>query len=494
MITAQIAIGLSSAAGSLDSKAVELDNTNQSQLADAYRTVARLLRLIITDEPRPEDEKPLFIPEPADLFHPAMDHVYNFLRYPGKVGGRERSAWQLQAFIDTADQLERWQYGEDVTQITLKELPDTGIPSIEPGPVGRTPTPQNVQAVVSGGNIIVSCDPVDGADSYDFYRDYQYRTTKTQPQWIDSGRSAGSYDYTIKAVDDSRSGDDRISLESQSATATIVSNELNKSGMLKVDLGADKAIGAVTTNDFDAWMSPLAKQYVLGGGGKVGVSTVAGRKAIQCEISPDNATDSRPTNRVDTGYYLPSSGSYRMSQWVYIPPNFDGGGSRVINNVRVPYGTGKLGFGLYGGQDVSGGTIDPAGWSLRWVYDVETNDDLTLALYDYSTDRASVWGDKHELPNKLVRGAWNFMAYDVVCNPSSSSSNGRIRAWQSDDAASPDLIIENKKMMGSGTPRIDRVKVEVFMGGSGTNAVEYYSPASNQTISFADIYIGSGTF
>jgi len=91
-------------------------------------------------------------------------------------------------------------------------------------------------------------------------------------------------------------------------------------------------------------------------------------------------------------------------------------------------------------------------------------------------------------PQKLERGAWNFMAMEITTNSTSSASNGRIRAWQG-NKLSPVIDIKNKKMIGSGTPQIDRLKFEVFMGGHG---VERYSPESDQTISFANVFVGTG--
>jgi len=94
---------------------------------------------------------------------------------------------------------------------------------------------------------------------------------------------------------------------------------------------------------------------------------------------------------------------------------------------------------------------------------------------------------------------------EVTSNSSVSSSDGRIRAWQGSNTT-PVLDITGKQMIDT-DPNLDgdqnpntnsgaetwmsRLRFEVFMGGKG---VAKYSPESDQTISFTDMYIGTGTW
>ncbi len=264
---------------------------------------------------------------------------------------------------------------------------------------------------------------------------------------------------------------------------------LDFGGMQNIDFGSDKALGTIGQSEIDEIMAPLARQFFTPGN-RMAVKTVDGRRALCAEIDVDSATDNRPSDRVSFAHEIPDSRTYRIAQWVWVPADFVGGGTKDGN----PFGTAKIGYGLYTTVTVSGGERDARGASMRFIYDVETNGDLTPAIYDYSFDRSSDFGGRYEFPNKLIRGAWNFLAMEVTMNSAAGASDGIIRAWQDPNSTTPQIVVRNKRIMASDPPQWTRLRNEIFLGGSGTNGRLYYTPDNDQELCLADVYVGAGSF
>ena len=82
----------------------------------------------------------------------------------------------------------------------------------------------------------------------------------------------------------------------------------------------------------------------------------AGRTALRQAFEPSE----EGSPRVLVGATLPAARTYRVVQSVYFEPEFEWGGAENQG--------GKFGFGLGGGTSPSGGTMDPAGFTARWMW------------------------------------------------------------------------------------------------------------------------------
>ena len=113
--------------------------------------------------------------------------------------------------------------------------------------------------------------------------------------------------------------------------------------------------------------------------------------------------------------------NYKVEQCILFADNFDHGGTLTANN------SGKLGFGLGGGQSstggtVSGGSTDTTGWTVRFGFDV-FNGVLQLATYNYYVNRPgmpstsnNVFGHLITTGVDLIPGMKYFASVEVILN------------------------------------------------------------------------------
>jgi len=166
--------------------------------------------------------------------------------------------------------------------------------------------------------------------------------------------------------------------------------------------------------------------------------------------------------------------TYRVSQLVKFESEFDWGGEHNQ--------TGKIGFGIAGGAATSGGIIDPAGFSARWIWRGDGDGGAHLALYSYAADRSGQYGKDIKMPGGEINvGEWIGLVFEVRTNSSVSSKDGELRAWMNGEK----LVMQTgiAWQTAGEEPKVDALTYASFYGGND----ESWSPADDNFMMVADV-------
>ena len=121
-----------------------------------------------------------------------------------------------------------------------------------------------------------------------------------------------------------------------------------------IDFGnLDQGFGSVTDSDWRTWLPDFR--------------FVTGEEHLSVEVGPDFSVlrqeyvpSARGSDRVVAASDLEPHRTYRVTQTVFLEDGWEWGGDTFEG--------GKLGFGLGGGTNPSGATIDPAGFTARIIW------------------------------------------------------------------------------------------------------------------------------
>lgn len=235
--------------------------------------------------------------------------------------------------------------------------------------------------------------------------------------------------------------------------------------------------GEVTNDDWDQWtgisLDFASKKEFLQ------VTTVDGTPALRQRFVPSSEGSARVVVRGE----LPEARTYTISQSVFFEPGFDWGRTKQ---------TGKLGFGLGGGTSPTGGDLDPAGFTARFVWRGNGDGSARIAIYSYAADRTQnlPYGDDYDLEGFTAPvGQWFTLAMEVTANSAPGVADGRIRAWADDRLALDRTGIVWQD--AGGDPTVDEFIYSAFYGGSSWD----WAPESTTYVRFADVcWHGSASF
>lgn len=231
----------------------------------------------------------------------------------------------------------------------------------------------------------------------------------------------------------------------------------------------DIDFGEVTDDDWDNWtgieLDFASNEEFLQ------VTNSDGQSALRQRLVPSSQGSARVTVRGD----LQASPTYTISQRVFFEPGFDWG--------RDNQG-GKLGFGLGGGTSPTGGDVDPAGFSARFMWRGNGDGTARIALYSYASDRTQnlPYGDDYDLEGFTAPiGRWFDLTMEVTANSAHGEADGRVRAW-----ADGELALDRTGVLwqdAGGSPMVDTFIFATFYGGNGWD----WAPESTTHIRFADV-------
>ena len=283
---------------------------------------------------------------------------------------------------------------------------------------------------------------------------------------IDQGTSTGSGSYVLTNVP---AGPSEVCL------IEILRNDLNEvigvgeeccyifagDNVKLFDFGADKALGTVTDADVN--------NFIPGG-----VNFSNGEQDLQVANSVLEHTmypSAAGSTRAEFGSTMPNSRCYTVRQDVTWLSPADFGG--VSNQ------TTKVGFGLGGNNYVSGSTVDPSGWSMRWV-----QEDGFWKLYSYACERpiTATYTFGEYLNNAAVVAVTPDIVQTLeltVCQNTGSNDDGSIIATVDGVVIHQDLNVKLQESDHS----ITDCRYQSFFGGSDSS----WSPDSPQTLTFENV-------
>lgn len=237
-----------------------------------------------------------------------------------------------------------------------------------------------------------------------------------------------------------------------------------------LDLGADAVeFGEVSDDDWREWTG-------------ISIDFASDEQHLEVQQSSDGASlrqqfvpSSEGSDRVVVRGDLRPARTYTMSQEVFLEPDFDWGRERQ---------TGKLGFGLGGGTAPSGGDLDPAGYTARFVWRGNGDGTARAAVYSYAADRTQnlPFGDDYTLADfSIPIGRWFTLEMEVTANTEVGLADGRIRAW-----ADGQLALERDGILwqdAGGQPIVDHFIYSTFHGGNGWE----YAPEATSHARFRNV-------
>ena len=251
-------------------------------------------------------------------------------------------------------------------------------------------------------------------------------------------------------------------------------------------------VGYGSFND-DMWQTMMRDPSKNWGGTNANIrtATVNGRKAHIHRMHPTPSSNNTGTDRVEAVFDISRRTEATLVQWIRMEPDYAMGRKRQ---------TGKWGFGLIGGSGPTGGNNAHDGFSLRIApfgdgTQPDTRSEVMMNLYVYSADKVEPnYGDRLPLIDPRTDkafvmprdGSWVQFAMYAKMNSSASARDGILRGY-----VNGVLMLEQtgKRWFASsrsGTPHIDKILVNTFMGGSSGE----WAPTKVNEIMFADISLG----
>ena len=234
-------------------------------------------------------------------------------------------------------------------------------------------------------------------------------------------------------------------------------------------------LGNVTDDMWDDWtgidLDFAAAEHHLS------VVQNGGTHALRQQFVPS----SQGSDRVVVRGPVEAARTYTMTQRVFFEPGFDWG--RDLQG-------GKLGFGLGGGTSPTGGALDPAGFTARWMWRGNGDGTARIAVYSYAADRSQnlPFGDDYDLEGFTAPiGQWFTLTMEVTTNSSTGAADGRVRAW-----ANGELALDRTGIAwqtAGGTPVVDDFIYSTFYGGNGWE----WAPNHTTHVQFSDVCWGPGS-
>jgi len=229
-------------------------------------------------------------------------------------------------------------------------------------------------------------------------------------------------------------------------------------------------LGSIEATDWQQWL------------GENELKTVGGTEFLELGQEEDDyflrqelIPSEKGSPRVTISALLESKRSYRLSQKIYLEPEFDWG--------RKNQG-GKLGFGFGGGTTPTGGQIKPDGFTSRFMWRGNGDDTARIAVYSYASDRSQniPYGDDHPMTGFDVPvGEWFTLIMEVTANSDVTIADGSLKAW----ANGQQLVeLENIRWQSDGEePAIEKLLFSTFYGGASID----WAPHNPTHIRFSDV-------
>ncbi len=241
------------------------------------------------------------------------------------------------------------------------------------------------------------------------------------------------------------------------------------------------------------WQTMMGDSRMIWAGSTANIRTanVNGRKAHIHRMNPTPFSENGGTDRVQAAFDISRRTEATLVQWVRMRPDYAMGQKQQ---------GGKWGFGLVGGSVPTGGSRATDGFSLRLapygdLSQPDTKAEVGMHLYVYSADKVNPrFGDELPLIDPKTNqafvmprdGSWVQFAMYAKMNSSVSARDGILRGY-----VNGVLMLEQtgKQWFSSGqsgSPHIDRIIVNTFMGGNSGD----WAPSKVNEIMFSDISLG----
>lgn len=252
--------------------------------------------------------------------------------------------------------------------------------------------------------------------------------------------------------------------------ATRADNVASSAELTCLDLGTESIdFGEVTDDDWDRWtgisLDFATKEEFLQ------VTTAGETTTLRQKFVPSEQGSARVVARGE----LPAAPTYTITQRVFFEPGFDWGRTKQ---------TGKLGFALGGGTGPTGGELDPAGFTARFVWRGNGDGTARIAIYSYAADRTQnlPFGDDYDLEGFTAPiGRWFTLTMEVTANSAHGVADGRVRAWADNQLAldRSDILWQD----AGSSPTVDELIYSTFYGGNSWD----WAPESITHVRFAGV-------
>ena len=252
--------------------------------------------------------------------------------------------------------------------------------------------------------------------------------------------------------------------------APVAVNSLPLNGQCLRFQNEPLSFGEVTNSTWRSWVSPLNFSYSENPQFLQAIDNSDG-SSIRQKFEPA----SNGSARVLASAYLPSERTYRLTQSVFLEPDFDWGGTEE---------GGKLGFGFSGGSAPSGGLLQTDGFSARFMWRGNKDGTANLVLYSYAADRTQnlPYGDDYPLSGfDVPTGQWIDLTMEVTVNSTSSASDGSVRVWADGVLR---LQRDNIQWQSTGSdPAVQALSYASFYGGNSSA----WSPGQTTYVQFKNV-------
>ena len=229
-------------------------------------------------------------------------------------------------------------------------------------------------------------------------------------------------------------------------------------------------LGAVSANDWQKWLGSHKVKHV-GGVEFLELGQEQDDYFLRQELIPSD----KGSPRVNISARVKAKRTYRLSQSIYLEPDFDWG--------RKNQG-GKLGFGFGGGTAPTGGQIKPDGFTARFMWRGNVDDSAHIAVYSYAADRSQnvPYGDDHPLTGFDVPiGEWFTLVMEIETNSDVESADGSLTAWANGQKL---VELDNIHWQSEGDrPAIQQLMFSTFYGGGSID----WAPNHPTHIRFSDV-------
>jgi len=228
--------------------------------------------------------------------------------------------------------------------------------------------------------------------------------------------------------------------------------------------------GAISTSDWQKWLGSH-KINSIGGIEFLELGQDQNDYFLRQMLIPSD----KGSPRVNFRARVKAKRTYRLSQRIFLEPEFDWG--------RKNQG-GKLGFGFGGGTAPTGGQVKPDGFTARFMWRGNGDDSAHIAVYSYAADRSQniPYGDDHPLRGFDVPvGEWFTLVMEVESNSHVDSADGSLKAWANGQKL---VELEDIHWQSEGDqPAIHQLMFSTFYGGASID----WAPNRPTHIRFTDV-------
>ena len=240
----------------------------------------------------------------------------------------------------------------------------------------------------------------------------------------------------------------------------------------------DVPFGSVTESMLEGWFTDTngAASYPFGVEDLQNLAIVNGCMRVRFQPNTNNGQVGS-TRTIFTGS-IPDSDCYCVEQTIVIPNPMDYGGSPGQQTI-------KLGFGIGGGQVITGGGgYNPCGWSFRWIL---RGNELRGYSYAFGRPQADEFGQ--DIPTGVTAAPGG--SYDLkmkICKNTDGNADGSYELFVNNNLQASDfnvLWMDHTQCSSQSANTMNELIHTSFYGGTNS-ANQQWWPDGTYTIDFCN--------